>query len=71
MPRYAMKDNPTLKSAFRVADTASSAILVGKIVGLNDVDDIEVGMGVLSWAATPVRFLQKSDVLRRQFKHKI
>ena len=67
-----MRDNPTLKSAFRVADMASSAMLVGKIVGLlNEVDDIVVGMGVLFWIVIPVRFLQKSDVLRRQFKHKI
>ena len=66
-----MKDNPALKSAFRVADMASSAILVGKIVGLNDVDDIVVGMGVLSRAAILVRFLQKSVVLRRQFKQRI
>ena len=67
-----MRDNPTLKSAFRVADMASSAMLVGKIVGLlNEVDDIVVGMGVLSWIVIPVRFLQKSDILRRQFKHKI
>ena len=67
-----MRDNPTLKSAFRVADMASSAMLVGKIVGLlNEVDDIVVGMGVLSWIVILVRFLQKSDVLRRQFKHKI
>ena len=65
-----MKDNPALKSAFKVADMASSAILVGIIVGLNEVDDI-VGMGVLFWIVIPVRFLQKSDVLRRQFKHKI
>ena len=66
-----MKDNPMLKSAFRVTDTASSTILVGKIVGLNDVDDIVVGMGVLSRAAILVRFLQKSVVLRRQFKQRI
>ena len=66
-----MRDNPTLKSAFRVADMASSAMLVGKIVGLL-IEVLDMGdMGVLSGAAIPVRFLQKSVVLRRQFRQRI